>query len=122
MATTMERTRVAAPVRGAARKPFNWTPYLFILPHLIVFSGFLAWPFFYGIYISLFNYDFLRPEFRPFVGLRNYLNLFDSSSLQFDDFWRAMTNTGVFLLYSVPLLVIVALLLAVLLNTKYAGR
>jgi multiple sugar transport system permease protein len=105
------------------RRSFSWTPYLFILPHLIFFIAFLGYPFFYGIYISLFNFDFLRPEFRPFVGFENYANLlFNRESIQFSDFWDAVGNTAWFLLYSVPPLVIFALLLAVLLNGKYRWR
>lgn len=122
MAITLNPSRISAPPLPTTRRRFSWTPYLFILPHLIVFAAFLAWPFFYGLYISLYNFDFLRPEFRPFVGLKNYLNLFDPTSIQFDDFWQAMVNTGVFILYSVPPLVIVALILAVLLNAKLPGR
>lgn len=122
MATTLDQAKIAAPIRAGSRKRFQWAPYLFILPHLLVFVAFLAWPFFYGLYISLFNFDFLRPDRRPFVGLQNYLNLFTPGSIQFTDFWRAMTNTGVFILYSVPPLVIVGLVLAVLLNGKYHGR
>lgn len=122
MATTREAPAAATAASGARGRPLSLTPYLFILPHLIFFSAFLAWPFFYGIYISLFDFDFLRPEYRPFVGLRNYQNLFDPSSLQFADFWRAMGNTVEFIIYSVPPLVLGALLLAVLLNGRYAGR
>jgi multiple sugar transport system permease protein len=44
------------------------------------------------------------------------------TSIQFADFWAAVGNTAWFLLYSVPALVIFALLLAVLLNGKYPGR
>jgi len=98
------------------------TPYLFILPHFAFFAAFLLWPFFRGIYTSLFEYDFLRPERRPFVGLENYRNLIDSGSVQYDDFWRSMRNTGEFLVWSVPPLVIIALFLAVLLNGRYPGR
>ncbi len=115
-----EDSRIPGAVQRWQR--FNMTPYLFILPHLIFFSAFLAWPFAYGLYISLFEFDFLRPEYRPFVGLENYLNLFNRGSIQFDDFWRAMGNTGEFLLWSVPPLVILALLLAVLLNGRFRGR
>lgn len=108
---------------GAVFRPRSKaTPYLFILPHFVFFAGFLLWPFFYGIYTSLFEYDFLRPERRPFVGLDNYHNLVDSSSVQYDDFWRSMRNTGEFLIWSVPPLVIVALFLAVMLNGRYPGR
>lgn len=112
----------AATGSPGTRKRFHWTPYLFILPHLVFFAVFLAWPLFYGIYISLFEFDFSFPDYRPFVGLQNYRNLFDSSSIQFENFWNALVNTGVFVLWSLPPLVIVALFLAVLLNGKYWGR
>src|SRR5215216_5911734 len=92
-----------ATTNTATRRRYSFTPYLFILPHLIFFTAFLAYPFFYGIYISLFNFDFLRPEFRPFVGLENYANLLiNRDSIQFNDFWRSVGNTAVFILYSVP--------------------
>lgn len=120
MRAEVARTRTS--VSGGPGRRFGITPYLFILPHLIFFAAFLAWPFLFGIYTSLFEFDFLRPERRPFVGLENYLNLVDPGSIQFDDFWRSMRNTGEFMLWSVPPLVIVALLLAVLLNGRYPGR
>ncbi|HUF38112.1 MAG TPA: sugar ABC transporter permease [Anaerolineales bacterium] len=107
--------------RGRKRR-FDLTPYLFISPHLVFFTVFLAWPFFYGIYISLFEFDFLRPERRPFLGLENYLNLFDPTSIQFTDFWRAMGNTGEFVIWSLPPLVGLALLLAIVLNGRFRGR
>lgn len=120
---TADQARAATAARSASGKRVNWIPYLFILPHLIFFAAFLLWPFFYGIYISLFRFDFLRPEFRPFVGFENYANiLINRNSIQFSDFWRALGNTGWFILYSVPPLVGLALLLAVLLNGNFRGR
>jgi multiple sugar transport system permease protein len=123
MATSQQvGARGVASARSGARSGFNFVPYLFILPHLLFFAAFLGWPFFYGIYISLFDFDFLSPDYRPFVGLDNYTALFDPSSLPFEDFWNALRNTATFVLYSVPPLVIVGLLLAVLLNGKFRGR
>ena len=124
MATTTQSRTEPQVLAGATpqRRRVGLTPYLFILPHLIFFSLFLAWPFFYGLYISLFEFDFLRPERRPFVGLNNYIRMFDPGSTVFRDFWRAMGNTGEFLVWSVPPLVLLALLLALLLNGKYPGR
>src|SRR5215210_7988325 len=124
MATSQPARAQRAPATATTtRRRFSLVPYLFILPHLIFFAAFVAYPFFYGIYISLFNFDFLRPEFRPFVGLENYANLLiNRNSIQFNDFWRSVGNTGWFILYSVPPLVIGALVLAVLLNGKYPGR
>lgn len=119
MATAAQRG-VAAP--GARQRRFSWTPYLFILPHLLVFALFLGWPFVYGLYISFHNFDYLRPEAVRFVGLDNYINLFTPTSVQFSRFWNALGNTAEFVLYSVPLLVVIPLGLAVLLNTKIPGR
>lgn len=123
MATSQSARATRAAASGTRPRRLNIIPYLFILPHLIFFSAFLGYPFFYGIYISLFDFDFLRPEYRPFVGVRNYANLlWNRNSIQFTDFWNSVGNTGWFLLYSVPPLVIGALLLAVLLNGRYRGR
>ena len=120
MATTVVSDAQPAPT--ATRRRLSLTPYLFILPHLIFFAMFLGYPFFYGLYISGFQYDFLRPEAQKFVGLQNYINLFTRGSVQFQEFWNAMGNTMEFVLISVPLLVIIPLFLAVLLNTKTPGR
>jgi multiple sugar transport system permease protein len=107
---------------AVGKKGFELLPYLFILPHFILFVVFLLWPVVYGLYISLHNWDFNRPEFRPFVGLQNYQNLFDPSSLQFEGFWETMRNTVYFVLWSTPPMVFFALLLAVLLNGKFRAR
>jgi multiple sugar transport system permease protein len=121
MATKVEPLRVPA-ANQRSRKKISIVPYLFIAPHLLFFAAFLGWPFLYGIYISLFEFDFLRPEKRPFVGLKNYADLFNPESVPFDDFWNSLSNTGEFILWSVLPLVGIALLLAVLLNRNYPGR
>ena len=121
MATTVQQRDVA--VRGASRRrTINWVPYLFILPHLILFAVFVGYPFFNGLYISLLQYDPLQPQNTRFVGFQNYANLFTSGTVQFKPFWNALGNTVEFVIYSVPFLIVIPLLLAVLLNTKTPGR
>ena len=120
MATKVESVSYSPAQK--ARQKISVVPYLFIAPHLLFFAAFLGWPFFYGIYISLFEFDFLRPERRPFVGLKNYADLFNPESVPFDDFWNGLSNTGEFILWSVLPLVGIALLLAVLLNRNYPFR
>jgi multiple sugar transport system permease protein len=124
MATSVKQAEGAVVVaRGVAgRQGINWTPYLFILPHLIFFAVFLAYPFFSGLAISFLDYSYLRPEATRFVGLGNYINIFTPNTPQFQTFWNALGNTVQFVIYSVPLLVIIPLALAVLLNTKIPGR
>jgi multiple sugar transport system permease protein len=110
------------PEMDAGRKKVSLTPYLFILPHLIFFAAFIGYPFFNGIWISLQQFDYLRPTTNRFIGLQNYINLFSPGTLKFNEFWNAMGNTLEFVLLSVPFLVVIPLLLAVLLNTKTPGR
>jgi multiple sugar transport system permease protein len=96
-------------------------PYLFLAPYLILFGLFVLAPSVYVIWISLHDWDFLLPG-KPFVGLQNYLNLFKSGTVTSGPFWQSMTATGKFVLYSVPLLVIIPLAVAVMLNQKFPGR
>ena len=100
----------------------RWTPYLFILPHLIFFMLFIGYPFFNGLYISTLEFDYLRPERTNFIGLQNYINLFTPGTVQYNTFWNAVGNTLEFVLISVVPLVLLPLGLAVLLNTRTPGR
>jgi len=100
----------------------SWaTPYLFLLPYLILFVTFVVIPAVFGIWMSLHNWDFLLPG-KPFVGLENYTALFDPSSVQFEPFWDSMQATAIFVVASVPFLIVLPLGLAVLLNRKFPGR
>lgn len=101
---------------------FDGVPYLFILPHLIFFTVFALFPFVSGLVISLFDYDYLRPEATRFLGLTNYLELFTPGTVNHPIFWNALINTLEFVAMSVPPLVIIPLALAMLLNTNLARK
>ena len=122
MASEVTSAKSLTTVGAVRRRGFNITPYLFILPHLLFFALFLAWPLFFGGFTSLFQFDFLRPDNRPFVGLDNYTRLFDPATIQAANFWRSMRATVTFMAVSVPPLVIFAVFLAVLLNNRFRGR
>jgi len=124
----VERTEVQPPLSEAlssfGRKPTDTnlvTPYLFMAPYLVLFVIFILVPVFYGIWISLHNWDYLLPG-KPWVGLQNYVNLFTPGSTTFEPFWQSMEATGKFTLYSVPLLVVIPLLVALILNERFPGR
>ncbi len=98
-----------------------WTPYLFLAPYLVLFATFVLAPAGYGLWISLHDWDYLLP-YKPFVGLGNYLDLFSPDSITFSDFWHSMLATGIFTLASVPLLVVIPLGIAMMLNRRFPGR
>lgn len=113
-----ESTAAAAAPR---RRGPGLTPYLFLLPYLVLFLSFTLAPAVYGLWISLHDWDYLLPG-KPFVGLANYQAIFDSASPVFDFFWQSMQATGIFTVLSVPLLVTVPLAFALLLNRSFKGR
>ena len=117
MATNVGSINVSTGSATRKKKKVSIIPYLFIAPHLFFFGAFLGLPFVYGIYISLFRFDFLQPKNRPFVGLKNYANLFNPESVQFDKFWNALGNTGEFMLWSVLPLVGIAMRMAAAIGT-----
>ncbi|NDL58737.1 carbohydrate ABC transporter permease [Phytoactinopolyspora mesophila] len=90
-------------------------------PFLAIFITFVALPAVLGLWMSLHDWDYMF-EVRPFVGLENYFNLFDSASAAYQMFWNGMRATAIFTVASVPLLMAVPLALAVLLNRRFAGR
>lgn len=116
MATT---TPTSAPTRIRRHAP--WTPYAFMAPFLVIFVTFVLAPAALGLWMSLHDWDFMLAS-RPFVGLDNYLNLFDSTSAVFQEFWNGMRATAIFTVASVPFLVAIPLGLAVLLNRRFPGR
>ena len=95
--------------------------YLFLAPYLILFTVFVVFPAIYGIWVSFHSWDLLLPN-KPWVGLDNYKNLFDTSSASGSDFWDAMKATAIFTVFSVPLLVVLPLGVALILNQKFRGR
>ena len=98
-----------------------WTPYLFMAPYLVLFAVFVVIPVVYGLWISLHSWDYLLPG-KPWVGLENYTNLFTPGSTTSGPFWKSMAATGKYTLFSVPLLVVTPLLVALVLNQQFRGR
>jgi multiple sugar transport system permease protein len=109
------------PGRTASRYGGRWVPYLFLLPYLALFATFVLAPIVIGLWVSLHIWDFTIPR-KPWNGLGNYKDLFDSQSVIGPDFIRSMKATGIFTVFSVPLLVVVPLAVALLMNAKFKGR
>ncbi|WP_432990549.1 carbohydrate ABC transporter permease [Dactylosporangium sp. CA-233914] len=106
---------VARAVHGSA------TPYLFLLPYLVIFGVFGLLPVILGVWLSLHQWDFQLPN-KPFVGLDNYTELFSPGSLVYGDWWESVRATAIFTVASVPLLVALPMGIAVLLNRSFPGR
>lgn len=92
------------------------TSYLFILPYVVFFILFLVIPIIYGMYISLHKWDILS-KVHPYVGFKNYVSIFTKGTHVYDIFWSGLWTTIKFVICSVPPLVIIGLLLALIINS-----
>ncbi len=82
--------------------------YLFILPALVIMSIFVFWPVGYSFYLSFFNWDYAHLKNPSFIGLQNYIQLFELNTpppysfikaLVFDGFYISVTFLVLFSLY-----------------------
>jgi multiple sugar transport system permease protein len=89
---------------------------LFASPWIIGFLAFTIYPILSSFYYSFTRYDLLRDP--VFIGMNNYVNLITDDS----DFRLVVYNTMWWVLFSTPLGVLSAFLMAVLLDTSIVGR
>ncbi len=85
-------------------------PYLFLTPNLLIFSIFIIYPALIGVYYSFTNMTLFTFGTPDFVGLENYIRLF-----QDEDFIAAIINTFSLVIVTVPIVFVVSLALGVLL-------
>ncbi|PZV26767.1 MAG: lactose ABC transporter permease [Snowella sp.] len=92
------------------------TPYLFLLPALAVLGIAVFYPAFQAFSLSFTQYDLDLIQAPQWVGLKNFQKLFNDKV-----FWQTIRNTFLYLIGVVPILVIVPLGLAILVNQKLRG-
>ena len=107
--------------RRTLRQRLSWwdvklSPYLYISPFFILFLVVGLFPLIYTGYVSAHEWSLIGGK-GEFVGLENFRTVFEDRY-----FWRALRNTvSIFVLSSVPQ-VVIALVLAGLLDTQLRGR
>jgi putative chitobiose transport system permease protein len=92
-----------------------WVPYLFLLPAGIILIAFFFLPFFHAFYLTFFSFknDIYNPSF---VWHLNYIELFRDP-----EFYHAMLNSILYLVFAVPPLVIISLIIAIVVNNQLRG-
>jgi multiple sugar transport system permease protein len=93
-----------------------WLGLAFISPWLIGFLIFDVYPLASSLYYSLTRYDLIQAP--VWIGLGNYSFTFTKDP----SFWNVVGNTFFYVVFSVPLSIAAAFLIANLLNSKVVGR
>lgn len=120
MATSVKAVP-AAQAQTGTRGIFSWRTrqmliaFLFILPALINFTIFRYVPIFEAVRASLYQYSLLG-GFGDFIGLDHYRYMVTDPT-----FWQSLKVTFLFVLYKVPLQIVLSLALALLLQRETVG-
>lgn len=108
----------------------NRMAYVFLVPNLLVFGLFSFWPMLLNFYIAFTGGTSVLLSERPFVGLDNFRELLDCRSyldpktcpVAGFSFWTGVWNTLFFAIVQVPVMIVVALVTALILNRNLKGR
>lgn len=118
----MAHAATSRPVRRVgwgqrvSRWDFKLSPYLYVSPFFLLFAVFGAFPLVFNIVVALHDWH-RRTGMGDFVGLDNFAWV-----LQQPLFWRALENTiSIFLLGGIPQLIL-ALLIAAILDQNLRAR
>jgi putative chitobiose transport system permease protein len=92
------------------------TPYLFLLPAVLLLGLTVFWPAVQAFYLSFTRYEYDLTQSPQWVGFANFRRLWTDPV-----FWQTLRNTVLYLVGVVPILVVAPLGLAILVNQKLRG-
>jgi sorbitol/mannitol transport system permease protein len=113
-ATSTGRDRLQV---GGARKTADWARRAPLMPALVFTIIVTQLPFVATIVISFMDWNAYHPEERGFAGFGNYVRVFQDASLR-----SSVWSTVVLTVTVVAVSLVLGLLIALLLDRKFAGR
>lgn len=111
--TNIQPTSVHSPghtlKKRSGLKKIHFIPYLFILPFFIIFIVFMLYPILYSLVLSFSQW---KSSKITLIGFANYENLLTNPL-----FWKSLANTGEILVIQVPVMLVLATVIAVFINS-----
>ena len=98
------------------RRKTDWTPYVFLIAPLALYTIFMIFPTVYSFYISLNNWDGLSGV-REFIGLDNYVEVLTEDEI----FKVSIANNVRWAILSEIIPIVLGLVMAFVFNSKMKG-
>ena len=98
------------------RRKTDWTPYVFLIAPLALYTIFMIFPTVYSFYISLHNWDGLSGV-REFIGLDNYVEVLTEDEI----FKVSIANNVRWAILSEIIPIVLGLVMAFVFNSKMKG-
>ncbi|MGV8831765.1 MAG: carbohydrate ABC transporter permease [Devosia sp.] len=108
----------------------NGVPYALLMPNLVIFGLFTFVPVLLNFWVSMTGGPSINIFERPFTGLENFSKIFDCETIftpktcsnEGYAFWGGMFNTLFYVAIQVPVLCVVSLFTALVVNKSMFGR
>jgi multiple sugar transport system permease protein len=97
--------------RGLLQKREGRTAFLFLLPWLLGLIGLTLGPMIYSLYLSFTKYNLLSAP--QWIGLENFVKMTQDSR-----YWESVRVTLVYVVISVPVVLIVSMIVALMMNAS----
>ena len=104
-------------------------PYLFLFPNILIFGLFTFFPLFMNFGFSVTDGESINFSSRDYSGSDNLARIvlekqIDTgvANMEADKFKTAIADTFVFVLFQVPIMIVIALITAIILNREIIGR
>lgn len=88
-------------------------PYLFLAPGFVLFIAAIIYPAVQAFQMSFFDWKIIPGAVSEFIGADNYVR-----ALQDSHFWLSLSNSGIYMLATVPAQIVIGLFIATLLKRK----
>lgn len=92
----------------------GWKTWLLLSPMLVIMLVFVAYPIIRTLFYSFYRLKLTEPDNVAWIGLANYRAVLTSS-----DFYQALVNSGLVLVFTVLLGLIMSLAIALMLNRRH---
>ena len=115
-------TELAIGARAARPRRSGWladlaSRWAFMLPATVILMAVLAYPIFYTIEISFSRFDLMTFSAVEWVGWENYQTVLSDYR-----FWQSMKVTLVYLVFALPIQIVLGFGIAFLINADWRGR
>ncbi|UPM56577.1 carbohydrate ABC transporter permease [Gottfriedia acidiceleris] len=108
------KLRIQSLTKTRKRSDYFWA-YCMIAPTMIGLTIFYLWPIIQTIYFSFTEWGAFGQY--EWTGLDNYRQMLEDSNLL-----QSFKNTGIYIIFTVPIGIFLSILIAVLLNQKIKGK
>lgn len=114
---THEVGRAAQPkhpsLRISSRLKRSFAPFMFLAPGVTLFSIAIIYPALKALKMSFYDWKIVSGAVSQFIGFDNYVRAYHDPH-----FWLSLSNSGIYMLFTVPFEIAIGLAIALLLKKK----